>query len=238
MRTIIGIIKYLPKYFIRVLEVWIVWVWFFILDALGLVVDTFVPSFSPPRWLYAAIATIGFVIANVKLILDYENKLEAYEFQAPEYEWEITGITSDLCKMACHVNIYCDVSIKAIEPWTGYLVKITVPGENPIRGLGNWEVASVSHGESSCNTISRWPLEITGPVLSLRIRIRAEISEEIDSSESDKWKSVMLPVNFVMGYFTQPVGEVQKLKALTIQTDLEEPIQAASDYYKRKASHS
>jgi len=207
------------------------------LDALGLVVDTFVPDFSPPRWLYAAIPAIGFVIANVKLILDYESRLEAYEFQAPEYEWEITGITSDLCRMACHVNIYCDVSIKAIKPWTGYLVKITVPGKNPIRGLGNWEVASVSRGESSCNTISHWPLEITDPVLSLRIKIRAEIGEEIDSSESGKWKNVTLPVNFVVGYFTQPVGDVQELQTLTIQTDLEEHMQAVLDYYKRKASY-
>ena len=237
METIDGIIKYLPKYFAKILEVWIVWVWFFALDALGLVVDTFVPTFSPPRWLYAVIPGIGFAIANVKLLLDSERRLEAYEYQAPEYELEVTDVSSDVCRMACHVNIYCDVSIKATTPWTGYLVKITVPAENPIRGLGNWEVADVSYRER-CNRISRWPLEIPDPVLNLQIKIRAVTSDQIDPSESDKWRCVAFPVNFVIGYFTQPIGDVQKLKTLPVQADLEKHLQTVLEYQRRGANGS
>lgn len=237
MKTIAGIVRYLPKYFVKILEVWVVWVWFPALDVLGLVADYFVPTFSPPRWVYWVIASGGFVVANVKLLLDYEEKLGAYEYQAPEYELRVADVSSDVCRMACHVNVYCGVIMKATTPWTGYLDKVTVDGENSIQGLGNWEVAGVSLGES-CSRISRWPLEIRAPVLNLQIKIRSEISEQVDPSESDKWKRVILPLSFVIRYFTQPDGEVKKPKVLAVQADLQEHLQAILEYQRKTSQQS
>lgn len=229
METIAGIIKYLPKYLVKILEVWIVWVWFVILDTLGLIVDTFVPTFSPPRWLYWTIAGAGFIVANAKLLLDYEERLEAYEYQAPEYEVQIVNVSTDICRTACHVNVYCDISIKAVTPWTGHLIKVTADGENPIQGLGLWEVHGTWYGDS-CASPAHLPLELPDPILNLRIKIRSEISEPIDPPQSH---IVLLPVNLVIGYFTQPVGDVQKIEALTVPVYLQEALQAILAYQEK-----
>ena len=234
METIAGIIRYLPKYFIKILEAWIVWVWFPALDALGLVVETFMPTFSPPREIYWLIPGVGFVVANVKLLLDYENKLKAYEYQAPEYEFQIINVRTEVCRMACHIIVCCDVSIKATTPWTGYIIKVTVDGENPIQGLGIWKVRGVSGGDH-CASVAHWPLEIPDSGLNLQIRIQAETSGQIDPSKRDRWKRVTVPVNFVIGYITQPVGKVQKLKKLIVQSDLEKDIQSVLEYQDKIA---
>ena len=230
METAVKIVRFLPKYLTKILEVWVVWVWFFVLDALGLVVDTFVPTFSPPRWLYWAIAGVGFALANVKLLLDYEVKLADYEYQAPEYDIDVTGVEVDICRRACHVNVYCDISIRPTTPWIGYLVKVTVDRDHQIRGLSNWQVSGVW---SANNRVSSWPLQIPDRVLNLRIQIQSETSEQIDPSESDKWKEVVFPLKFMIMYFTQPVGEVQKLEIRNAQADLEEALRSVLRYQER-----
>ena len=63
------------RYLLRFLQLWLFWFWFVALDAVGLIVDTFVPGFSPPRWVYWAIPGIGFVVANVKLFSDQESHI-------------------------------------------------------------------------------------------------------------------------------------------------------------------
>jgi len=68
------IIQILKGYSVRLLKLWIIWFWFFALDALGLVVDTFIPDFSPPRWLYWAVAVLGFLTANVRMFAESESE--------------------------------------------------------------------------------------------------------------------------------------------------------------------
>jgi len=69
----------LRSYSVRLLEFWIFWFWFFALDALGLVIDTFVPTFSPPRWLYVLIAVLGFLVGNIKLFAESESQERVLE---------------------------------------------------------------------------------------------------------------------------------------------------------------
>lgn len=80
------ILQLLKNYLARLLRLWIVWFWFFALDALGLVVDTFVPTFSPPQWLYVTIAAIGFLVANVKLFAESESERQVLEVRVAQLE--------------------------------------------------------------------------------------------------------------------------------------------------------
>lgn len=81
-----NILKITGAYLKRFFQLWFIWFWFVALDAIGLIFDTFVPTVSPPRWLYWFIPAIGFVIANIKLFYDNEiekdtliNKIRGYE---------------------------------------------------------------------------------------------------------------------------------------------------------------
>lgn len=65
----------LVRYLIRLVRLWLFWCWFVALDALGLVVDTFFPDCSPPRWIYWTIPILGFLLANVKLFADQETRI-------------------------------------------------------------------------------------------------------------------------------------------------------------------
>jgi len=68
------IVKLVFKYISKFFQLWLIWFWFFVLDFLGLIIDTFVPSFSPPQWLYLIIPAIGFVIANIKMFYNHEQE--------------------------------------------------------------------------------------------------------------------------------------------------------------------
>ena len=76
----------LKRYLCRFLKLWIIWCWFLALDGLGLVIDTFVPAFSPPRWLYWAIAAFGFLAANVKLFAEQESEKQKLQGRINEFE--------------------------------------------------------------------------------------------------------------------------------------------------------
>jgi hypothetical protein len=77
---------FMKTYLVRFIKLWIVWFWFFVLDGLGLVVDTFVPSFSPPRWLYLLIPVIGIIAANVKLFTEDEREIRNLQNRIVELE--------------------------------------------------------------------------------------------------------------------------------------------------------
>jgi len=62
------------RYFIDVLKHLVFWC-FLALDLLGFVLDTVVQGFEPPRWLYWAILSGGFLLANVQLYGDSEKRL-------------------------------------------------------------------------------------------------------------------------------------------------------------------
>jgi hypothetical protein len=76
----------MKTYLVRFIELWIVWFWFFALDGLGLVVDTFVPGFSPPRWLYWLIPVVGIITANVKLFTEVEGEKRILQNRIAELE--------------------------------------------------------------------------------------------------------------------------------------------------------
>jgi len=73
------VVQVTVRYLVRLLKLWIIWFWFLALDGLGLIVDTFAPGFSPPRWLYWVIPAVGFVIANIKLFAEMESEIQALQ---------------------------------------------------------------------------------------------------------------------------------------------------------------
>ncbi len=83
------------------MRLWIIWFWFVALDALGLIIATFEPSFSPPRWVYWAIPALGFVAANVKLFNEQANRIiqlsanKANALQAVAHEMALNRTSAD-----------------------------------------------------------------------------------------------------------------------------------------------
>lgn len=75
MDTVKKIASVTARYLRRFIQLWLVWFWFAALDSVGLIVDTFVPGFSPPRWVYLAIPGIGFLVANMRLFSDQESRI-------------------------------------------------------------------------------------------------------------------------------------------------------------------
>lgn len=73
------VVRVSTKYLVRLLKLWIIWFWFLALDGLGLIVDTFIPGFSPPRWLYWVIPAVGFLVANVKLFAEMESEMQTLQ---------------------------------------------------------------------------------------------------------------------------------------------------------------
>jgi hypothetical protein len=74
------------SYLVRFLKLWIFWFWFVVLDGLGLLIDTFVPTFSPPKWLYGIIPAIGFLVASVKLFAELESEKQLLQRRIDELE--------------------------------------------------------------------------------------------------------------------------------------------------------
>lgn len=74
------------RYMYRFLRVWIFWIWAPALEVLGIVIFYLVPTFSPPRWLFWAIALAGFVVANLKLFAEYESEKRSLENRIAELE--------------------------------------------------------------------------------------------------------------------------------------------------------
>lgn len=232
MDTIVEIVKYLPKYLDRLLKAWVVWIWSPALEVLTLIVDTFVPSFSPPRWLYVVIAGVGFVIANVKLLLESEKRLGAYEYQAPEYELDVTRVDPRLPK-GSHIEIECEVSIRPTTSWIGHLSDVTGNGVNPVRGLGDWTVYDVRYTDNKIG-FARLPYKIARQCGAI-VTVLVSIDEQLDPRAANEWKNVRFPLAFIFQYFTQPVGDVQKLMTLSVQADLSDQAPVVLEHQRRKA---
>lgn len=79
------VIAVFTRYVARFLKAWIFWFWFFALDAVALISETFLPETSkPPRWLYWAIAGIGFLIGNVKVFFDVDSENKSLKSRIKE----------------------------------------------------------------------------------------------------------------------------------------------------------
>jgi len=63
----------IKEYLIRFLRLWLFWFWFVALDIVSFIVDIFVLNF--PRWIYLVIAGSGFIVVNIKMFADQENRI-------------------------------------------------------------------------------------------------------------------------------------------------------------------
>jgi len=232
MASLAEIVRYLGTYLGRLLKIWVLWI-FVLLDVLGLIVDMFVPEISLPWWLYWLIAGVGFCGANVRLLLDCEDRLAEYEEQAPEYELEVSDVGADVCRQACHFDVECTVTITPTTQWIGYLAKPTVDRENSIQGLGDWYVERVGYSDR-CTRISDWPFQIPDRVLDLRVHIRCKTSDQIDSSQADEWAGALLRLNLQIGRAMPRGGVATKMWGLDV--DLRKALGRASAI--RKGAHS
>ncbi len=63
------------RYCIAVLKHWVFWC-SLALDLVGLVLSTVVQGFEPPKWLYWAILSVGFLVANVQLYGESKKRID------------------------------------------------------------------------------------------------------------------------------------------------------------------
>ncbi len=127
METILRIGKFLPRYLVRMLELWVIWFWFFALAALGLVIDTFVPAFSPPRWVYwALIPGIGFLVANVRLFAECEVEKRLLQNRIDELQHDLIG--EDSIVLSLHPRPFHNIA------------EMQYIGKEPIKDVNVWLV--------------------------------------------------------------------------------------------------
>jgi hypothetical protein len=121
------VIDVLIRYLVRFLGLWIIWFWFFALDGLGLVIDTFVPAFSPPRWLYWAIPAIGFLIANVKLFAEVESKEQQLQSRIAELE---SSLATEKKSIAAALAMLVEEINQNLEAFMSFWKRVKQVGES------------------------------------------------------------------------------------------------------------
>jgi hypothetical protein len=125
------------------LELWVIGFWIFALDALGLVIDTFVPSFSPPRWVYWAIPAIGFLVANVKLFSDQEDRI--VELMSDQ-ENRIVELMSDKANALKAVVQEIEMNKASADHNAAVRGQTSSPGALPFRRLDDYSCREVFLG--------------------------------------------------------------------------------------------
>lgn len=199
------------------------------------VIHTWIPPHLRPAFLSGLIewgiswewslilVPIGLLISAFLVHSQTQDRLEAYEYQAPEYELPIEEITSKACPIGLHVE--CTFRIESLNCWFGSLAEITVQRDAQIVGLGNWSVDSVyRHIDSAWLPLPGYPLAIAQAGCELQITMHSKIIGEVDREDREHWKEVLIPVQLRIKYFTQPVGDVQRLFPLDVRVSLEQAL--------------
>lgn len=145
-----------------------------------------------------------------------KNRLKTYEHHAPEYLMEITDTDVGTCNSGCHVEIKCTIKIEPTNPWTGFLTKVFIRGKHQLMSLSDWEIERVSVNN---NTLRDKPLEIKAPKVDLDVKIKSAINHKIELVEHE-WNEVTIPINLLIEYMTNPVGQVEISKDLLINANL------------------
>lgn len=228
MQTVGAIIKFLPQYVSKIIAIWIVWIWFFLLDGLGLVVDAFIPGFSPPQWVYwGLIPIIAFVVANVKLFFDYEQelsifeqRLSVYEQQAPNYRLNLIEAESKLCSGEVHID--CSFSVSSTNPWPGNLVDFVINNENPPAGLKEWELQRKDYETGrGFDDILKLPFKIPQKGVNLNLVFHAEIVGPMEVLQETAQQNLIIPIQLMVEYSVPPSGFSRKLFPLDIPVSIE-----------------
>jgi len=168
---------------------------------------------------------IGLLISAFLVHSQTQDRLEAYEYQAPEYELTIEEVTSKACGMGLHVE--CTFRMESLNCWFGSLAQITVERARHAVGLENWSVASVyRYWESVWVAVGEMPLPIPHPGRRLKITMHSRVIGEVDRMDRGLWQEVIIPVQLRIKYSTQPVGDVQKLLPLDIRVNLQQQFDA------------
>lgn len=161
--------------------------------------------------------------------LEIMNRLEAYEFQAPDYELEIKNVSCNLCSNRCHVEVCCNLGIRGTNAFSGDLIRVVAESKNQIKGLDPWEILSVYYG----NYGSTLPKTIPNSDFELIIKIHAKLFKEtIESMSRDGWRNAKILIHLVYRYFTQPVGLVQKVLPIELLVDLRDQFDLLLDWYQ------
>lgn len=166
---------------------------------------------------------------NRASVIELEERLKTYEDHAPDYRIEITDVKVGSCANGCHVEVEFVLSLTPLNPWAGRLARIFVDNNRQIAGLSEWTPSISSLQRSPVQQ----PVEIRPPRLSLNVSIRSEISVEKQLIENE-WGTVSIPVTLVIGYFTQPRGDVEIERELSIDADFKPRLSAALDYQQRE----
>jgi hypothetical protein len=163
-------------------------------------------------------------------VTEFENRLEAYEHHAPEYEIAVTDVEVGSCLSGCHVEVGFNLSLAPLNPWAGHLASIFIDNRHQITGLGEWTDLTM---QKSNQSPVHPPTEINAPNLALYMSMKAEIGIEKQLIESE-WSLLGVPITLVIGYFTQPVGNVEIKRELTLPVDLRKRFLAAQEYQRRE----
>lgn len=224
----------------QVLKKW--WVWLGLLPLLLDLVSAYIPTDYIPapifdllkvggNWQLTLVLVTFFLLKSAFLVhSETEDRLAAYEYQAPKYDLETEEVSSEIDPARRHVNVRCKFRMRAITPWEGDLANITVVGENQLKGLGYWKIHYKEYRHSAGYfTVLNLPFAIPQPECDLGVLIRSEISGFVDPGQRKEWENAVIPLSLIIEYFTQPVGRVQKELSLDIKVNLGQEFDSISE---------
>jgi hypothetical protein len=172
--------------------------------------------------------SVGLFISTYLVYAEVENRLKVYEYHEPKYLIEIVRTDVGTCQRGCHVSIECTIKIEPTNPWTGFLTKVFIKGDNQLTGLSDWKI----NGAFVNNSIFK-PQEIRAPKLDLDVKIESAIDYKTKLVEKE-WNEVAIPINILIGYVTTPVGEMDISKDLVINANLAGVYPSALNYQKKQ----
>jgi hypothetical protein len=201
-------------------------------------IPTFVSNFLEvgATWHQTLVFTlIGLLISAFLVHSQTETKLTEYEYQEPLYELELREVNSEICRSDAHVHVVSTFSMRSLTPWFGYLIRITIGDKGRVTGLENWEVEDI-HVDGRLLTNNNLPFSIPQGECKFDVRALAEIKPFTDSQQQKEWEKVMVPVQLLVAYHTQPVGEVSKLLSLDIPVNLAAEFDLVKTQQEKKAA--
>jgi hypothetical protein len=184
-------------------------------------VSTLLETGASPQGSLVLVA-IGLLISAFLVHSKTEARLAAYEHQAPEYELKIQEVTSKLCSKDV-LHIECNFSMRSLKPWPGYLSRVVVEDDDQVEELTDWEIERVYRLHRNVYVpLSDWPFPVPQSECDFKVMIHSKVNEPVDLRQRAVWKKTMIPLHLLIEYYTQPVGDVQKLIPLGVQVDLSE----------------
>ncbi len=222
-------VKSFADYLARFLRMWIGQTALFALDVLAfflVIVSFYAPGFGPARWITALVLLVSFLWTGYKLDLvgqteihDSEARLEAYEYQAPDYQLTVGDITSEIIRNDLCIGVVLDIENRS--SWPGSLVKLTLDSAPRVEGRSDWSIREFGlwrHGRYF--RVPNTPYSLPQPRCALSVHMETLITGVPDSAQRQEWVSTMIPLRLLIEYYTQPVGLVQEILPADVEVDL------------------